>query len=144
MNQRNQRKVTSFFRTILTWFESDLYKDLFILDEREGKLMVNMDFRDLKASVGSNSRYETQMMLALPAVITQDSVQNEGCALAINRTNYTCALTDSEIESILGILENFSFQQEAQLMLDLACHKELYTTEPPRYGGNGSSHKVEW
>jgi hypothetical protein len=142
MNPRNQLQVKNFFRAIYRWFSADSFKDLFILDEHTGKLMVNMEYRDLQAKIGS-TRYEAQAMLAIPAVTEFDSVQSEGCALAINNTSYTCPLTDVEIESILGILEAFSFQEEAQFITLLAMSGNRFLSDrPPSYGG--SSTKITW
>lgn len=146
MNPRNRKNVISFFQKILNWFEDERYNDLYILDEHENKLMINMDYRGLEARTSKGSRYDPQAMMAQPAVITEDSVQSEGCALTINMTQYTCALSNTDIESLVGILEDFSFQNEAQLLLSMASHKELYTTEQPRYSGNDGTprRKIEW
>lgn len=142
VNPRNHLQIKRFFQKIYQWFDSDEYKDLFILDEHTGKLMVNMEYRNVMAKV-SSSRYDSQAMLAVPTVVEFDSVQSEGCALAINNTTYTCPLTDLEVESILGILETFSFQTEAHLLTTLAINrKEFITNSYPSYGSSGA--KVNW
>lgn len=133
INSRNLYRTVKFFRKILSWFEEDQYRDLFIVDEHDGNLIVNMDFKNLRANVEGN-RLDAQAMMAVPAVVTNDSVQSEGCVLIINRTNYSIALTDKDVESIYGILSSFSFQQETMLLLQLASMKALRTTEPPRFG----------
>ena len=145
INTRNHYRVTKFFRQILNWFEYDQFRDLFIVDEHDGRLIVNMDFRNLTAKVEGN-RLDGQAMLAVPAVITTDSVQSEGCALMINRTNYTITLTDQDIESVYGILKSFSFQQEVSMLLQLTSMKELRTSEPSRYGRNSDTPKtkIQW
>jgi len=145
MNPRNQRKVTSFFKTIFSWFESDVYKDMFMYDEHEGKLITNMDFRGVKAQIGG-TKYDAQAMLAIPTVVEFDSVQSEGCALAINNTAYTCPLPDVDVESILGILENFSFQTETQLLLQIGSRQDLITQYPDRYNSSnsGGGQKIVW
>lgn len=148
MNPRNQKNVTSFFQKILDWFENPKYNDLYILDEHENKLMINMDYRGLQARTGSGSRYDPQAMLAQPAVITDDSIQSEGCTLTINMTQYTCALINSDIESIVGILETFTFQTEAQLLMMMASHHEIYTTKQPQITtstpNTGPRKRIEW
>lgn len=143
MNPRNQLQVTRFFRKIYSWFESDQYKDLFILDEHEGKLIINMDFRNTIAKIGS-TKYDAQAMLAIPTVVEFDSIQSEGCALAINNTSYTCPLADIDVESILGILEAFSFQAEAQLLMSIGMNQGLLTKTPPGRNGSGRGIPIKW
>lgn len=140
VNPRNMKRVTQFFKKIYSWFDSDEYKDLFIIDEREGKLIINMDFRNTMAKIGS-TKYEAQALLAVPTVVEFDSIQSEGCALAINNTSYTCPLTDLEVESILGILENFSFQAESQLLMTIGLNKNFVTTTPQQ---RSSGQKINW
>ena len=138
---RNQYRVVRFFRHVLNWFEDPTYEGLYILDEHTGKVIVNMELRNLQERLGSMDRYDNQSLLAIPAVIEQDSVQSEGCALCINRTNYVMPLRDEQVASIYGILDTFSFQAETTMLLQIASHPELYTKEPPkRFNRSGSSY----
>lgn len=140
MNPRNQFRVTQFFREILSWFDSPEFRDLFMTDEHENRLMVNMDYREVNALV-KGSRYDSQAMMAVPTVIEIDSVQHEGCVLYINRSNYALSLIDSDIEEIYGILQSFSFQAEAQLLLYIAQNPELVSKQEMSYDGRP---KVQW
>lgn len=143
VSPRNHYRVVRFFRHVLNWFEDPSYENLYILDEHSGKVIVNMEMRNLQERLGAMDRYDAQSLLALPAVIEQDSVQSEGCALCINRTNYIMPLRDEQIASIYGILENFSFQMEASLLLEVAAHQELYTKEPPKRFSKGGSYSSQ-
>lgn len=136
---RNMYRVRRFFRHVLSWFEDPAYQDLYILDEHTGKIIVNMEMRNLQERLGAIDRYEAQAMLAFPAVIEQDSVQSEGCALCINRTNYVIPLRDEQVASIYGILEDFSFQEEVNMLITLASKKELYSDKAPSRFSKGGS-----
>lgn len=155
VNTRNQYRVTQFFRAILDWFEDPKYHDMFILDEESGHLLVNMEYKDLSCMV-RGSRYEPQVMLAQPAVYTHDSKEAPGAVLAVNRTNYAVCISDDDIGALYGLLNNFSFQQEALLLMGIATNPQCWVDQTkvpearfiPGTDGNASTNnvprKLEW
>ena len=126
---KNYQRVLEFFLYIQSWFTYERYKDLFMVDEHEEKMILNMDFQDLKALIKGN-RYENQAMLAIPAVVDIDSKQSPGVALSINNTKYTVALTHEDITDIYGVLANFSFQMEPILLTSLGQNGNFWEDKP--------------
>ena len=155
VNPRNHYRVTQFFRNILDWFEKPEYHDMFILNEGDGHLLVNMDYKDLGQMV-RGSRYEAQVMLAQPAVYTHDSKEAPGAVVAINRTNYAVCMSDDDIAAIYGVLNSFSFQQEALLLMTIATNPQCWIDQSklaevkfkPGTDGNAGAfntpRKLEW
>lgn len=151
---RNHHRVLRFFETALSWLSRKDYPDLFLVDDETGNLMLNMDYHHLKAIIKS-SRYEPQVMLAIPMVVRIDSGQFPGVMLSINRTNYSLALTEDDLYAIYSTLSGFSFQMEPHLLLETARHPEfwpdadtfgdaVFTRGTPMQGYRGENRKVEW
>lgn len=155
VNPRNHYRVVQFFRNILDWFEDNRYMDLFILDEGSGHLLINMDYKDTNLLV-RGSRYDAQVMLAQPAVYTHDSKEAPGAAVAINRTNYAQCISDDDISALYGVLNNFSFQQEAMLLMTIATNPQCWLDQKiiPEvvfkpgtdggYAGSTQGRKITW
>lgn len=125
---RNFKQTLRFFQAIYDWFIAEPYRDIFFQDEETGRFMVDIRATQLKLHTGGDNRYDQMAMEAVPAVYQNDSEIREGCALTINNTANTGILRDLDIESILGIMENFSFQSETILLLDILSHQELWKT----------------
>ena len=116
-NLRNYMAVVNFFRTILSWFQSDKYEGLFFQDKETGRLLIDMEQRNVRAYVGGNTRFDQCAMMAVPAVYQMDAEIREGCMLTINNTKYSGMLRDVDVETICGFLSNFSFQGETLLLM---------------------------
>lgn len=125
---KSQLKAVNFFNEIYTWFVSDKYTDLFLRDDETGKMIVNMDYRNL-AAVIRGSWTEAQIMKAQPAVINIDSKEYKGCILYINQSANSILLREDEVEGLLGILQSFSFQNEALLLMYIADHPNMWRDE---------------
>lgn len=126
---RNYQRVMEFFLYIQSWFAYEKYKDLFIVDEGEGKLILNMDFQELRALI-NGSKYDNQAMLAIPAVVDIDSKQSPGIALSVNNTKYTMALTHEDVTEIYGVLANFNFQIEPLLLTTIGQNGNFWEDKP--------------
>lgn len=126
ITMRNFKQTLRFFQAIYDWFVAEPYRDIFFQDDETGRFMVDIRATQLKLHTGGDSRYDQMAMEAVPAVYQNDGEIREGCALTINNTANTGVLRDLDIESILGILENFSFQSETLLLLDILSHQELW------------------
>ena len=145
INPRNQYRCVRFFSNAIGWFNDPEYQDLFLIDEETGRRLINMDYRDLRELIPP-TRYDTQGLLAVPAVVTiENSPTEEGIALSINNTRYTAMLTYDELVDIAGIVNFFSFQDEANLLMNVAIHGAR-TTEllPGEARGSYSKTKVNW
>lgn len=143
INLRNHKQVLRFFQNIYSWFTDDAYRNLFFVDQETGQLMVNMEMRQIKLHIGGDSRYDQSAMEAVPAVYYRDNEMREGCALTINNTANSDVIRDVDVESILGILETFSFQAETLLLTQIYQRPELWITEQDRFG-LGRPPKVAW
>lgn len=144
MNNRNQFKVRRFFEEVLRWFSAKEYQDVFIIDEHDGSLIVNMEFRELKAMC-RNSKFDNQIMVAEPAVIMLDGVQHAGISLSINRKDYTMGIIDADVEAIYAIINEFSFQQEAMLLQTISNNQEYWTDKDEiRFTNSGNIQRVRW
>lgn len=126
VNPKSQLKVVNFFNQIYSWFHS--YEDLFMIDDTDGKMKVNLDYRKLCVVV-RGSWTETQIMKAEPAVINIDSKEYQGCVLYINNSKNAVLLREDEVEGLLGILQSFNFQNESLLLMHISEHKELWRDE---------------
>lgn len=122
MSQKYQLRVTRFFTEIFNWFN---FKDLFIIDEESGKLIMNLDYKNLYAKVRT-SYTDGHIMYAVPAVCTIDSKSYPGTLLYINSTRNPVLLKEEDIENICGIISTFNFQQETLLMMYLGNHPNLW------------------
>ena len=122
VHPKTQLKVTKFFGEILSWFSIE---DLFIIDETTGKLINNLDYRNLYATV-KGSYTETQIMRANPGVVTIGSKEYPGVLLYINSTKNGIMLKEEDVEAIYGILSTFNFQQESLFLMYVGNHPELW------------------
>lgn len=143
VNLRNYMKTLRFFQGIMSWFEDDVYANLFFLDEHTGELRMDLEQRNLRLHVGGNTRYDQCAIEAVPAVYKRDNEVREGAMISINRSNFADVVRDIDIESICGLLANFSFQAETLLMIQLYQQKGLWVDASSRYDGyNGVV--VDW
>lgn len=143
VNLRNYMKTMRFFQGIMRWFEDDSFANLFFLDKHTGELRMDLEQRNIKLHLGGNTKYDQCAMEAVPAVYKKDNEIHEGAMIAINRSNYSEVLRDIDIESICGLLANFSFQAETLLMIQLYQQKGLWVDASSRYGGY-SGVVVNW
>lgn len=146
---RNYGAVLRFFQHIYDWFTSDAYANLFFLEPETGRLMLDMDMRNIKEHIGGDSRYDQCAMEAVPAIYQRDQEIREGCVLTINNTANSDVLRDMDIETLFQVLKNFSFQSEALLLMTAFNQKELWETEQKRFGfshsnGGNVQPKVIW
>lgn len=121
INQRNIAKVSRFFETAVSWLDPKKFTDLYIQDEKEGRLMINMDYQGLQVVV-KGSRYDAQAMVAFPLVFVEDGKEEPGVGIAINKQEYTFAIKEDDIAAISHFLRHFSFQEEALIMTQLATN----------------------
>lgn len=143
VNLRNYMKTMRFFQGIMRWFEDDSFTNLFFLDEHTGELRMDLEQRNLRLHVGGNTKYDQCAMEAVPAVYKKDNEIREGAMLSINRSNYSDVIRDIDVESICGLLANFSFQAETLLMINLYQQKGLWVDSASRYDGY-SGVVVDW
>lgn len=112
---RNIYSTVKFFNKILKWFYDKEYTDLFLYNDQE-ELVFNADYNKLYA-VTSRAPSEQCMMKAIPAVIIHNEKRYEGINLFINKMDNILQLTRDEVELIMGLLKEFSFQGEVSQTL---------------------------
>lgn len=128
INQRNIAKVIDFFQEALAWLASPTYKNLFIQDDHEGRILVNMDYQGLQKMV-HGSKYDAQVMLGFPIVYVEDGKEEPGLGISVNRKEYTFAMKEDDLRAIHHALTHFSFQAEALLLVQLAANPQLWEPE---------------
>lgn len=145
INMRNQYRCVRFFANAINWFNDPEYQDLFLIDEETGRRLINMDYRALRELIPP-TRYDTQGLLVVPAVVTiENSPTMEGVALSINNTKYTVMLTYDELIEIAGAVNFFSFQDEANLLINMALHGARTTDPlPGERRGTYAKTKIDW
>lgn len=146
INMRNRMHVIRFFKSAYSWFTSDEFSNLFFYDTETHQLMLDMEQRNLKLMVGGDRKYDQAVMELVPAIYHRDGEVREGCMLTINNTAYSDILRDIDLESLLGILESFSFQAEALLLIQILSRPELWIDRTKNYDAPGYARqpKVVW
>lgn len=149
---RNLIRFKEFLEQCMEWMNPVKYPDMFIHDEHEGRLMLNMDYSNLKILIRSIS-WEVQVIQAVPMVVTWDNKQSPGVMFSINRTNYSVALTDEDLFALAGVFDNFSFQTETLLLTELASKMALWEKQddarhakfiPSTSTKPSNGRKIEW
>ena len=112
----NHYQVIKFFNTIMKWLFDNEFNDLFLMGPTN-KLMFNADYKSLHTTVECYTRDVTQIMTAVPSLISYDGKSYEGVHLFINTTDYMIPLTYKEIGIIFSIISNFNFSAEVTKLL---------------------------
>lgn len=107
---KNLYWVIDFFNEIMKWFYDDKYRDLFLVDNNE-KLIFNADYKNLTLVTQKND-YDSQIMRAIPTIVSLGEKISEGAHIYINTTNYCVPLTYQEITTIFNLLKDISFTNE--------------------------------
>lgn len=107
----NKSRVDRFFNTVNDWFRDPNMVDLFVYNEFD-KLIFNQKYASLKKIVYSGGDSH-QFMEAIPVVLENTSGKDvEGVVLSIDNHENSITLTVDELDTICGIIEDFSFQNE--------------------------------
>lgn len=117
----NYYQTMEFFNTLMKWLFDDEFNDLFMLSPTN-KLMFNADYKTLKAHVEFYTRDRTQVMSAIPSLISYDGKAYEGVHLFINTTDYRIPLTFKEVGILFSILSSFNFSAEVTKLLTMYTH----------------------
>lgn len=112
---RNLYDVVNLFNTALSWFYTDTYQDLFLVDE-DGKLIFNADYNKLSVKTHKGD-YDNQIMMAIPTIIQLGDKTYEGLHLYINTQRYCIPLTYQEVSIIFELFKNLRFTEEISMML---------------------------
>ncbi len=117
---KNIYRVIKFFNEIISWFYDKDKSDLFLLNN-DNRLIFNGDYKQLSA-VYKKGNYETSTMKAIPNVVQLSTLEEcaEGITLFFNSTDTYVSIPLDEVEDIFGILRDFSFTEEALLLLTTA------------------------
>lgn len=113
---RNLYEVIRFFNGIMKWLFDDEYKDLFLTNDN-GDLVFNADYNKLSISTHRGD-YDQCIMQAIPSIVRIGDKTYEGINLYINTSRYCVSLTYQEVSILFGILKDFSFTEEAILLLN--------------------------
>ncbi len=114
----NHYQVIKFFNKIMKWLFDDAYNDLFLMSPTN-RLMFNADYKSLHAEVQYYTQDRTQIMTAIPSLVSYDGKAYEGVNLFINTSDYMVPLTYKEIGIIFSILSEFNFSAEVTKLLTM-------------------------
>lgn len=114
---RNYYKTLKFFNNVVTWFYDDKMHDLYVYND-DDELVFNSDYNSLYL-VTQKGINEQNQMKAMPTVVQFNDKKYEGIHLYVNKPSNLIILTKDEVEMVLGLLKDFSFQTEilASLMM---------------------------
>ena len=109
INPKNLYRVVRFFNRAVSWFYDKDLEDLYLVGDNN-ELIFNSDYNKLNVMTDKEPKSNMAMKI-IPAVVTDDaSHYYEGVILYINKTDYAITLTLQELESLLNILTNLSFE----------------------------------
>lgn len=114
----NHYQVIKFFNKTMKWLFDDAYNDLFLMGPTN-KLMFNSDYKSLHAEVQYYTQERTQIMKAIPSLVSYDGKSYEGINLFINTSDYMIPLTYNEVGIIFSILSEFNFSAEVTKLLTM-------------------------
>lgn len=115
---QNHYQVMKFFNKIMKWLFDDEYNDLFLMGPTN-RLMFNSDYKSLHVDVQYYTQYKTQVMSAIPSLVSYDGKTYEGIHLFINTSDYLIPLTYKEVGIIFSILSSFNFSNEVTKLLSM-------------------------
>ena len=142
---RNIYRTIKFFNSIVKWFYDENLKDLFLQGENN-KLIFNTEYTKL-SMVTKPDPFSNSVMKATPAVIRFETGQEyEGIYLYINRNDFVIPLVLSDVEDILSILSNFSFENAASTMLLSFMYSKSYgrVYDKPYQNSRNTPSKSQW
>ena len=113
-------KTVMFFNDIVSWFYDKEKPDLFLKND-DGKLIFNGDYKDLSAYVEAGFN-EVSRMKAMPAAIDLGDKTVEGIYLMINNKETIIVLTLREVEILLEVLSQFTFNSYAFVLKTQFIH----------------------
>lgn len=143
VNIRNIYRTIKFFNRAVSWFYDDDLADLFMKDDNN-TLVFNSDYNKLKLITEYDS-YNSAAMKIVPGVIcTEDGKTHEGVYLYINKPEYAIPIPLIELENILGVLKNLSFEALASSLMEAyffnACMNRIQQSPPNGYQTNSSNY----
>ena len=115
ITDRSIKRFLLTFRKAIEWFYDEEKKDLFYRDE-ENRIVFNHAYKDLY-EIYHDSFNQNLFLKILPAAVERNDTQYEGVNVYINQIDTLVSITRTELEDFLGILVDFSFQQEALILM---------------------------
>lgn len=114
-----------WLNTVLDWFYSDKYNDLFIYDDNNIPIL-NLDFKDMYVDTYRRSNTD-QIMRAYPAIVTTKSfgMTEKGINLMINRTENATLVPLASVKKIYSQLVNYSFQNEISALINMVSYAKM-------------------
>lgn len=152
----NHFKLLSFFNATLYWFyDHDTYKDLFYHDEeKDGLLTLNKkQYPDLNQYCYFYGKKDQKSLRATPIVVSNETEEKgtEGILLTFNDSQSYALLPYYEVQSLVSILQEFSFQQEVNIYLNMLdrIDKGKFTrgydyTKSSTHQSKGEYNQIQW
>ena len=115
ITDRSIKRFLLTFRKSVEWFYDEEKKDLFYLDE-ENRVAFNHAYKELH-EIYHDPFNPNLFLRILPAAVERNGSTCEGANLYINQLDTLVSVSRTELEDFLGVLVDFSFQQEAIVLM---------------------------
>lgn len=113
INPHNLYNVVHNLKTAVNWFYDPKMNDMFYIED--GRLNFNYDYAKLYVTAASPDGNHIEVR---PVVDYAESERGtESIVMYINDTDSQCIMTRNDLEAFYIILRNFSFQNEALLLM---------------------------
>lgn len=114
--ERSFKRLMLCFRKVLEWFYDENKKDLFVYDVNNN-LVFNHAYKELN-EVYFDAFDSNRFMKIIPAAIqTEGNKFVEGLSIYINQLDTIVGVTRIQFEDIVSVLSDFSFAQEATVLM---------------------------
>lgn len=112
---RSMKRFILAIRKAVEWFYDEEKKDLFYRDD-DNKLVFNHSYKELH-EMYYDPFNQNIFLRIIPAAVERSGNIYEGANIYINQIDTIVSVTRIDLEDLLGILVDFSFQQEAVILL---------------------------
>lgn len=143
VNLRNMYRTIKFFNRAVSWFYDNDLTDLFLTDDN-GALIFNSDYNKLRVITDPDPYTNTAMKIVPGVISTEDGKTHEGVYLYINKPEYAVPIPLVELENILGILKQTSFDALATGLMDSyfinACMNRIQQNQNMQYQSSNNTY----
>ena len=115
VTDRSIKRFTLALRRAVEWFYDEDKKDLFYRDD-ENRLAFNHAYKELH-EIYYDPFNQNVFLRIIPAAVEKGGEIYEGVNLYINQIDTLVSITRIDLEDFLGIIVDFSFQEEALILM---------------------------
>lgn len=116
ISDRSIARFNLCIRKVIEWFYDPDKKDMFLYDEN-GDLVFNHSFKDLN-EVYYDPFEPNKFLKIIPSTVSgKDNKVVEGVSMYINQLDTIVSVSRYDLEDLMTLMSNFSFQEEAILLM---------------------------